>query len=150
MQRSIAYPFALNPLVALAIFAIYEALCGIYLFLPPMLSVLFFMLYHQSDRSRYIELVALYGALLLFEAQSGALFLSTILFYHIVVRNVYSVIEQHLRCKWCKRLLFVMLVYLGYALFSLLLSSLFLLDGIAIGRYLLYYIFVEFLIVGML
>jgi hypothetical protein len=59
-------------------------------------------------------------------------------------------VDQNFNSHALKKLLYVLLVYVGYIIFVSLLSKVFLLPGITFDYYIVLYIVVELFIVGVL
>jgi len=88
--------------------------------------------------------------LIIYEAEKGYLFLSTLLYFTLIYQLFIPYFKQNIVCKSCLRLIFILLAYIGYYLFILLLSQIFIFEAPSIDIYVVYYIFIEFLIVSLL
>ena len=69
MQRSISHQKSLMPIVYTALFAVYIALGSIYLFLPPMLAVLFVLFSDALKKENPLSAALVLIALFLFETE---------------------------------------------------------------------------------
>jgi len=148
MQRSISNKKPLTPYLYVVLFSVYISLSSIYLFLPPLLSVLFiyFTKAIRREDTIYILLVSL--CLIIFEAEKSYTLFSTIIYFTIVYKFIMPKIVQNFSCVFCIRISIVLLSYIGFFLFSLLLSNIFLLPVPSINYYIIYYIVIEFFIVS--
>ena len=150
MQRSLINQKPLVLFWYIVFFAIYESLSSIYLFLPPMLGVLylFFSRALKEENTLYIVLVSF--LLILFEAEKGYLIFSTIIFFTIMYKFIMPKLIQNFSCNSCIKLSTVLLAYLGFYVYSIVISNIFLLPIPSIDYYIVYYIVIEFLIVSIL
>ena len=87
--------------------------------------------------------------ILVLEAQKGFLAF-TLIIYFLLLELFVPKIEQSINSKHLRNFLYVLLAYGGYILFSALLSQIFLIPGISVDLYILYYIVFEFFIVSVL
>lgn len=150
MQRSISHQNSLTPLLYAALFIIYTALSGIYLFLPPLFALLYLFFAKALEREDVFSLFLVAICLLFFEAQNGYMLFSTIIYFAFIHRYIVPKIRQSFNCNVCVNFSIVLLVYIGFFLFFSLLSNIFLLPMPSINYYVLYYIAVEFLILSLL
>ncbi|MBW6487593.1 hypothetical protein [Sulfurimonas sp.] len=150
MQRSISYKNPLAPYLYVVAFLLYTALSGIYLFLPPLLSILFIYFSKALKKEDPVSLFLISACLLLFEAENGYVLFSTVIYFAVIYRYVMPKITQSLGCNSCIKLLSVILVYIGFFVFHSVLSSVFLLPEPSIDYYVIYYIAIEFLIMSIL
>ena len=150
MQRSITYKSALRYALWSLAYAVYVSLGSIYLFLPPLLALLFFFFHESLRRNDSIMLLFIVIDILILEAQKSFLGFTLIIYFLILERFFIPKIEQSINSKHLRNFLYVLLAYGGYILFSALLSQIFLIPGISVDLYILYYIVVEFLIVSVL
>jgi hypothetical protein len=150
MQRSISHKNNIAPYIYVALFLVYTSLSGIYLFLPPLLAVLFFLFRKALDRedTTYVVIVSL--CLVLFEAENGYTLFSTIIYFTIIYKYVVPRISKNFGCQSCINFMVVSLVYFGFFIFNSLLTSVFFLPEPNISYYIIYYIIIEFFIVSML
>lgn len=150
MQRSI---FDQRPLTILAytvLFIVYESLSSVYLFLPPLFALLFFIFLRALKNRDSLGIILLSFYLMIFEANQGYILFSTIIYFTLLYKIVIPKIEINFSCKSCIRLSYVLLAYLGYYLFILIISEIFLLTPPQISFYIIFYIFAEFLLVSLL
>lgn len=150
MQRSITHKKSLAPLLYIALFAIYESLSSIYLFLPPLLGVLFVLFSQSLKKEDSLAVFSLVFCLILFEAEKGYLLFSSVIYFALIYRFVIPKLFKNFSCLSCIKFVKILLVYLGFFIFSLLLSNIFLLPVPSISYYIIYYIVIEFFIVSIL
>jgi len=151
MQRSLTHQGVVKPLSYIVFYILYSSLGSIYPFLPPLFGILFFLFVRALKREDLHSLLFVSFALLLFEANYGEIFFSSIFYFYIVTKFLLPKIEQSFNCYSCVRIIYVTLAYIGYFLFLLLLSQIFLLPiEVHINYYILYYIIIEFFLVSLL
>lgn len=150
MQRSIAYQTALLGLAYFTAFTIYISLSSIYLFLPPLFAVLFFHFRRALDRNRIGYLFLIVMMLLVYEADKGYLLLSSLIYFVFLYNFVVPRIAQYTVCKWCQNLAVVILAYIGFWALTFLLHQVLWLPMPAIDWHIVYYIAIEFLLIGLL
>jgi len=150
MQRSITHQKPVELFAYIVIFVIYSSLSSIYLYLPPMLAVLFVLFTRSLTRNDYTAVVLISFLLVIFEANHGYMLFSSIIYFYFLYKFVIPKIDQSFSCHWCKKISNILLAYLGYFLFLSLISSIFLLSPPELNYYIVYYIVVEFLLVNLL
>lgn len=150
MQRSISYKNPLTPFLYVVLFFLYTALSGIYLFLPPLLAILFVLFSKALKQNNSIHILLISFCLLLFEAENGYVLFTSIIYFAIIYKYVIPKITQSISCNACIKFITVVLVYIGFFLFHSLLSNIFLLPIPSINYYVIYYIVIEFFIVSIL
>jgi len=150
MQRSISHNKSITPFLYVVLFTIYIGLTSIYLFLPPLLAVLFIYFTKAVKKQDAIAIFLVSLCLVIFEAEKGYILFSTIIYFTIVYKFIMPKISQNFSCVSCVRISSVLLAYLGFFLFSLLLSNVFLLPTPSINYYIVYYIVIEFFLVSIL
>ena len=150
MQRNSAYQNGLLGAAYLIAYTGYVGLSSIYLFLPPLFGLLFVHFIHALDRERFGYLMLVSAMLVLYEIEKGHLILSSLVFFALLYHFVVPKLRQFIDCKWCLRLIYVLSAYIGFWLFSLLISKIFWMSAPAIDWHVLIYIAVEFLLVVML
>lgn len=138
------------PIFYTALFAVYIALSSIYLFLPPMLAVLFVLFSDALKKENAVNAGLVLIALFLFETEKEYLLFSTVIFFALMHKFILPKLHKISNCKGCINLLSVTIAYLGYFLFVTFLASVFLLPPPSFTFYILYYILIEFLIVSLL
>lgn len=150
MQRSITYKNPLTPFFYVVIFFIYSALGGVYIFLPPLLSILYILFSRTLDKqySLYFFLVVI--CLIIFEAKNSYVLFSTIIYFTILYKYIMPIISKNLSCLGCVNIILVFLSYIGFFLFYSILSSVFMLQEPSISYNVIYYIIIEFFIVSLL
>ena len=150
MQRSISSQKTLAPFLYVVLFGVYISLSSIYLFLPPMLSVLYIYFSRSIKKQDSIAIFLVSLCLVIFEAEKGYILFSTIIYFTIMYKFIMPRISQNFSCVSCIKISSVVLSYIGFYLFSLLLSNVFLLPTPNISYYIIYYIVIEFLIVSVI
>ena len=150
MQRSISNQKPLNLLLYIVVFTLYSSLSSIYLFLPPLLSVLFVLFAKALDRKDTLYLIAVSSLFVIFEANFGYILFSTIIYFYIIHQFIMPRITQNFSCSICIKISYVLFSYLGYFLFLVLISNIFLLEFPDINYYIVYYIVIEFFLVAIL
>lgn len=151
MQRSITHQNVIGALALYAVFLGYEALASVYLFMPPLLAVLFFYFVKYFDENKRLHLLYIVLLLITFDLEKNIMIFGTLLYFSFVYLVIVPRVYLYLECKSCQKLLFSALAYGGFWLFLYLISRLFLLDEPAFDALLLiYYIIVEFLVLLLL
>lgn len=150
MQRSISNKNSVAPYIYVAIFLVYSALSGVYLFLPPLLSILFLYFSRALKNEDAISLFLISLCLVIFEAQNNFMLFSTIIYFLLIYRYVLPKIYTNFSCISCIRVSTVLLAYLGFFVFNSILAYIFLLPEPNIDYYIIYYIVIEFFIVSAL
>ncbi len=131
-------------------FVVYISLSSIYLLLPPLLAVLFFAFYRVLARHDLIGLIAVVAMLLVFEAEKGFWFASTVLFFAFVIRYLIPKIEQVVQCRICMAAIFTAIAYPGYWLVMWMTNQVLLLGAPAVDWHMWLYVIIEFLILAAL
>ena len=150
MQRSITYPFYIKAITLFLLYLVYESLSTIYLILPPLFGVLFFYFIRSLNKQDTSLLLLVVLLSLVYEADKGYLFLSSLVYFSFVYKFILPKLEQVIECKRCLHLIYMVLAYIGFWLFSLLLQQIFWLELATLDWYVIWYIFFEFLLVGLL
>jgi hypothetical protein len=150
MQRSISNKKPLRYLLYLSAYILYSSLGSIYPILPPLLAVLFALYSSAMQKENIYALSFVLISLLVFEANYGFLLFSSIIYFYILYKLIMPKIRQIISCDICIRFLYVLLTYLGYFLFLVLLSNIFLLEMPSFNYYIIYYIIIEFFLVSLL
>ena len=150
MQRSISNQKPIVPLIYVILFVLYDSLGSIYIFLPPLLAVLYVLFTKALDKNDSISLMLIVFCLIVFEANYGYILFSSVIYFYILYKFIMPKIVQNISCTICIKILTVLLVYLGYFLFLTLLSNIFLLPQPMINYYIVYYIVIEFFLVSLL
>jgi len=150
MQRSIINQKFITKVLYLVIFIVYESLSSIYLFLPPLFSILYLYLSEAFRKNDHLTLLLLTIALLFFEVTKGYLVFSSIIYFILVYRFVMPKIKQNFSCISCINISYVIFSYIGFYIFLQLLSSIFLTISPEINYYIVYYIVIEFLILSLI
>ncbi len=150
MQRNIAYKNFVKYALWSVVFALYTSLGCIYLFLPPMMAVLFLFFRRSLQTEDTLLLFFVLIDIFVLETQKGFLAFSVLIYFMLMQRFVVPKIDQSINVAHLRNFLYVFITYFGYIVFSMLLSQIFLIQGISIDYYIVYYITVEFLIVSVL
>jgi len=150
MQRNFSHQKSLAPFIYIFLFIIYGSLSSIYLFLPPLLAVLFVLFLKAMDKKDFLLLMLVSFCLVLFEANKGYMIFSTIVYFALVYKFVMPKIIQNFSCNSCVNITLVLLAYLGYYIYLVVLSNVFLLPSPELNFYVLYYIVIEFFLVSLL
>ena len=150
MQRSISHQKPLVPFIYIILFIIYGSLSSIYLFLPPLLAVLFVLFSNAMRREDLLMLILVSICLLMFEANKGYMLFSSIVYFAVVYKFVMPKIIQNFSCASCIKISYVLLAYLGYYIYLVVISNIFLLPAPEINFYIIYYIIIEFFLVSLL
>ena len=150
MQRSITYPFYIKAIPLFLLYLVYESISTIYLLLPPLFGVLFFYFIRSLNKQDTSLLLLIVLLSLVYEADKGYLFLSSLVYFSFVYKFILPKLEQVIECKRCLHLIYMVLAYIGFWLFSLLLQQIFWLELATLDWYVIWYILFEFLLVGLL
>ncbi len=150
MQRSLSHQKPLAPVFALLGFAVYSSLSTIYLFVPPLFALLYVMFARALKREDTLYIFFIFLALMIFEANFHYFVFSSIIYFYLLYQVIMPKITQSFSCKLCIRIASVALAYIGYYLFLLLLSNIFLLEAPQLSYYIIYYIIIEFFLVSLL
>jgi len=148
MQRSIINQRPLAAFSYIVFFTIYESLSSIYLFLPPMLAVLYVLFSRALKQEDTIFIILVSLCLVIFETEKGYLIFSTIIYFTLVYKFIMPKLEQNFNCHYCVKLASVLLAYIGFFIYSLIISNIFILPPPNLNYYVVYYIVIEFLIVS--
>ncbi|MEK6658050.1 MAG: hypothetical protein AABY36_00035 [Campylobacterota bacterium] len=123
---------------------------GIYLFLPPLLAILFVLFSQALKKEDVTSLFLVFFCLLLFEAENGYVLFSTIIYFTFIYKYLIPKLIQNISCNACIKIATVIFVYIGFFLFNLLLSNIFLLPTPNIDYHVIYYMVIEFFIMSIL
>jgi len=121
-----------------------------YLFLPPLFGVLFFLYIRALDRQNASEFVVVLLMLLVAETAKGYLLLSTAVFFTLSYFLLLPRLRNVVSCRLCLNGIIVANAYVGYWVFSFLFSRMFALPSPQIDYEILFYILIEFFVVGLL
>ena len=150
MQRSIINQKPVEKIFYILIFAVYESLSSIYLFLPPLFAVLFILFAQALEDDDTLSLIFISLCLLIFEADKGYLIFSSIVYFTLVYKFIMPKLIQNFNCASCIKSAYVVIAYVGFFFFSVLLSKMFLIPMPDINYYIVYYIVIEFFLVSLL
>lgn len=129
---------------------VYISLSSIYLFMPPLLAVLFVIISKALKKEDGVVVVLALACLLLYEAEKEFLLFSTIIYFVLTYKLIIPKLNKFSSCKACVVFLTVLISYLGYFLFIYFISNLFMLPLPSFTFYIFYYIVIEFFIVSLL
>ncbi len=150
MQRSISNQNSLTPFLYVVVFIPYIALSSIYLFLPPLLAVLYILFSKALKQKDSLSVFLISFCLLFFEAEKGYVLFSTLIYFAFIYKYVVPKIAKNINCNICIKMITVVLVYIGFFAFNMLLSNIFLIPDPTINYYVVYYIIIEFFIMSIL
>lgn len=146
MQRSISYQNIINQLLLVVLFVFYISLSSIYLLLPPLLAILFYTYHSALSKHDLFGLIIVSIMLLIFEAEKGFWFGSTILFFTFLSLYLLPKLEQVIQCRVCLGAIMTVLAYLGYWIFMNIVNGVFLLIPPQIDWHILLYMALEFIV----
>jgi hypothetical protein len=150
MQRSISNKNTLRPYIYTALFVVYTALSGIYLFIPPLLAILFIIFSQALKKESSVLLILVSFCLIVFEAQNGYVLFSTIIYFTFLYKYIIPKLTQNFNCNICVKVSTVLFVYIGFFVFHMILSNVFMFPLPNINYYIIYYIVIEFFIMSIL
>jgi len=150
MQRSITNKKPVENILYVVLYAIYVSLSSIYLFLPPLFGVLFVLFAKALKDKDTISLLFISFCLVLFEADKSYMIFSSIIYFTFIHKFVMPKITQNFSCISCIKVSYILLAYIGFYLFSILLSNIFLIPMPSINYYIVFYIVIEFFLVSLL
>jgi hypothetical protein len=145
MQRGIINKVYIKYFLVFLLF-IYDAISVIYSFLPPLLGIISLFVYKALDEDDRYFLFSLIVYLIIFEANRNFLIFSTILFLILTYYYIIPRLRNITICKKCLYPLYISLGYVGYFLFTLVLSFLLNVDYINFDYIVIYYILIEIII----
>ena len=150
MQRNITHQKPLIPFLYVILFIIYGSLSSIYLFLPPLLSVLFVLYSNALVRNDFVFIMVVSFCLVVFESNMNYPLFSSVIYFTLIYKFVMPKIIQNFSCNSCIKISYVLLAYIGYYMFLLVIAKVFLLPIPSINYYIIYYIVIEFFLVNLL
>jgi hypothetical protein len=150
MQRSITHQNALGSFILFILFLLYESISSIYLFLPPLFTILFLLYANAIKSENLFSLFLILVLILAYEANKGYMALSVVIYFTLMHLLIMPKLEQNISCSICLKLFYVLFTYLGFYLFLFFLSTIFLIDVTPFSYYIIYYIVVEFILVSFL
>ena len=151
MQRSLSNQKPIkSSLIYTVLFVVYESLSSIYLFLPPLFGVLFVLLISALNKNDTIGIIFIAFCLVIFEAEHSYILFSSIIFLLVAYKFILPKVIQSFNCFACIKFSYVLIAYIGFYMFNMLISSIFLVDLPQARYYILYYIVIEFFIVSLL
>ncbi len=150
MQRSLSHQ---NPLKAVAfflLFCIYSAIASIYPILPPLLGILFIYFIQYLEYNRLSSFLYILAFLVIYEANYGYLTLSVLVYFLLLYYLFVPSLRKVLKCKTCIYFIYIVVVYLGFWLYTIVLNTVFWLPLPSMDLHIVFYILAEFLIVSLL
>lgn len=147
MQRSLSYQNLLRGALYSVLFMLYQSLSSIYLFLPPLLGVLFFYFIRALQKEDLPKLLLIIVFLLIFEAEKDFLLFSTLVYFTFIYRFVIPRLRIMISCKVCLRIMFIVLAYLGYVFYSYILNQVLWVELPSMDWHIIYYMIIEFFLV---
>ena len=150
MQRNSTYQNLVLAFAYFVAYAGYVALSSIYIFLPPLFGLLFVHFVHAMDKQHFPYLVLVSTMLVLYEVEKGYLLITSLVFFGLVYQFVIPKYRQYVDCKPCLNLIYVVTAYIGFWLFSMLLSKIFWITPPDIDWFVILYIAVEFFLVSLI
>lgn len=148
MQRSITYQSALITILTVGVFSIYSALGSIYLFLPPMLCVVGFLLYRSLVRYELFYFFVYSVMLLMIEAEKGYWFGSSVVFFIVLTYYLLPYLEKNIQCDLCIKGIFVLSSYIPFWIIMTIIAKIFLLEAPDIDWHVLIYMAIEFFVIA--
>ncbi len=150
MQRNFLDQNPLGALALLALFVVYESLSSIYLLMPPLLGLLLVHFMRSFEKQHLPSLFLVSIMLLFFEVEKGYLFASTLFYFAFLYHSIIPRLKHYIHCDNCLKFIYIVLAYIGFWLFSLLISKMLAIPSPDIDWYILYYIVIEFILVILL
>ncbi len=150
MQRSFTYNHFIDYLIIFVAFIAYESLSNIYLFFPPLISLLLWYMIKYVRTEQMPGLILVVLMTLVYEVDKGYILFSVLIYFFLVIYFLLPRIEQYIICKSCIRFIIVLLAYVGLYIFASIFAQAFWLDMPAFTFAIFYYIIIEFFIVSLL
>jgi hypothetical protein len=150
MQRNSTYQTALLGIAYLVAYAGYVGLSSIYLMLPPLFGLLFVHFMRALNKENFSYLILVSAMLILYEIEKGHLMVSSLVFFALVYHFLVPKYRQYVDCRWCLNLIYILTAYLGFWLFSLMVSKIFWMSPPALDWHIIIYIVIEFILVMLL
>lgn len=147
MQRNRSRQTALLTLFWFVGYLGYVSLSSIYLLLPPLFGLLFVGLIRALDRDQFNRLLLIAVLLVLYEVEKGYLLISSIVFFGLTYQFAIPKLRQYIDCQWCLNLIYIIIAYIGFWLFSLILSKVFWMETPTMDWHVIVYILIEFVVV---
>lgn len=148
MQRSLSHQNALSLLIVFGLYTVYVSLGSIYLLLPPMAAVLLYA-YHDALKSNDLfRLIVTAGMLLVYEAEKGFWFGSSILMFTLLSRFLFPRLEQLVQCRFCMAGIYVLLAYPAYWVSIWITDKILLISVPGMDWHMVLYMLIEFLILA--
>ena len=149
MQRNSAHQNFVRYLLITLLYAGYVSLTSIYLFLPPLISIVMLLFYRSLQKQDSLLLIFLIISILILEAQKGFLGFTLLIYFLLAYRYILPKLDKSINAKKLKNFFYIVVAYIGYYLFSTLLAQIFLLPSFSLDWYVVYYIVIEYFIVSL-
>lgn len=150
MQRSIINQKPLAIFLYIVFFIIYESLSSVYLFMPPLFAVLFVLFANALKKDDGLGVFLIAFCLVIYEVEKGYLLFSTIIYFSLIYKFILPRLVQNFSCSSCIKVSYVLLSYIGFFIFSAVISNIFMQEMPSVNYYIIYYIVIEFFIVSIL
>lgn len=151
MQRNRTHKTSIiGTLVYLPLFVVYAALSMHYLFLPPLLGVLYFYFIHALDRENSMIFFQITAMLLIYETARGYWIFSTLIFFIISYFLLLPTVRSAVSCRSCRNALIVIYAYLGLWGFQYAMAQMFAFETPMLDINILIYLIAEILLVNLL
>jgi len=115
-----------------------------------MLAVLGYLYYRALQRHDLFSLTLASIMLLMFEAEKGYWFGSTLVFFTLISHFIIPKLEQTMQCTMCIKGIFVLLSYIAFSLFLGVINGILLLPLPALDWHTLFYMAIEFALIAIM
>jgi hypothetical protein len=115
-----------------------------------MLALIGYLYFRALKRYDLFSLILASIMLLMFEAEKGYWFGSTIVFFTLISQYVMPKLEQTMQCTVCIKGIFVLLSYFGFSLFLSMVNSILILPLPTIDWHVLFYMAIEFALIAIM
>jgi hypothetical protein len=113
-----------------------------------MIAVLFVLFDRSIKNNDFLAIFFLSICILFLETQKGFLVFSLLIYFILSYKYLIPKIEQNINSKSFINLLFVISAYMGYGIFYTLLSKIFMIEGISFDYNMIFYMVMEYIIIG--
>lgn len=146
MQRNINDKNFISYILILLGYIFYLSLSSMYLFLPPLFSILFFYFVKAIDKENFLFLLAIVFLLIVYESEKTYLMFSSILYFLLIYKFILPRLYLYIQCKVCNLFLYTLFAYLGFYAFTYLISQVLWIDTPSLDWYVAFYILFEFMV----
>jgi hypothetical protein len=150
MQRNRARQTSLLTFFLVIGYVGYVGLSSVYLLLPPLFGLLFVLFIRALDRDDFFTLILISLMLMLYEVEKGYLLISSLVFFGLVYQFAVPKLRQYIDCQWCLTLIYILIAYFGFWIFSLMMSKIFWMEAPAIDWHIMVYVLFEFIVAVLL